>query len=55
MFHQDQVIPRYFEEIGSYNEGIAAALEKAIPFRRLAQPSDIANGVAFLAQRKQIM
>lgn len=38
-----------FEEIGSYNEGIAAALEKAIPFRRLAQPSDIANGVAFLA------
>ena len=38
-----------FEEIGSYNEGIAAALEKAIPFRRLAQPSDIANGVAFFA------
>jgi 2-hydroxycyclohexanecarboxyl-CoA dehydrogenase len=38
-----------FEEIGSYNEGIATALEKAIPFRRLAQPSDIANGVAFLA------
>ena len=38
-----------FEEIGSYNEGIASALEKAIPFRRLAQPSDIANAVAFLA------
>ncbi|NMD68861.1 3-oxoacyl-ACP reductase FabG [Bacillus sp. DNRA2] len=38
-----------FQEIGSYNEGIAAALEKAIPFRRLAQPSDIANAVAFLA------
>lgn len=38
-----------FEEIGSYNQGIAAALEKAIPFRRLAQPSDIANSVAFLA------
>ncbi|WP_053362428.1 3-oxoacyl-ACP reductase family protein [Bacillus sp. FJAT-27251] len=38
-----------FEEIGSYNQGIAKALEKAIPFRRLAQPSDIANGVAFLA------
>lgn len=36
-----------FKEIGSYNEGIAAALEKAIPFRRLAQPSDIANAVAF--------
>ena len=41
-----------FEEIGSYNEGIAAALEKAIPFRRLAQPSDIANGVAFLASEE---
>jgi 2-hydroxycyclohexanecarboxyl-CoA dehydrogenase len=38
-----------FQEIGTYNEGIAAALEKAIPFRRLAQPSDIANAVAFLA------
>lgn len=38
-----------FEEIGSYNQGIATALEKAIPFRRLAQPSDIANAVAFLA------
>ncbi|MBB6444428.1 SDR family NAD(P)-dependent oxidoreductase [Bacillus benzoevorans] len=41
-----------FEEIGSYNEGIATALEKAIPFRRLAQPSDIANGVAFLASEE---
>ena len=41
-----------FEEIGSYNEGIAAALEKAIPFRRLAQPSDIANSVAFLASEE---
>lgn len=41
-----------FEEIGSYNEGIAAALEKAIPFRRLAQPSDIANGVAFLVSEE---
>src|SRR3954469_3087423 len=41
-----------FDEIGSYNEGIAAALEKAIPFRRLAQPSDIANGVAFLASEE---
>ncbi len=27
-------------------------LEKAIPFRRLAQPSDIANGVAFLASEE---
>lgn len=38
-----------FKEIGEYNEGIATALVKAIPFRRLAQPSDIANAVAFLA------
>lgn len=38
-----------FQEIGSYNQGIAAALEKAIPFRRLAQPSDIANAVAYFA------
>lgn len=36
-------------EIGSYNEGIVAALEKAIPFRRLAQPSDIAGAVAYFA------
>jgi 2-hydroxycyclohexanecarboxyl-CoA dehydrogenase len=41
-----------FDEIGSYNEGIAAALEKAIPFRRLAQPSDIANAVAFLTSNE---
>ncbi|MGW8428105.1 SDR family NAD(P)-dependent oxidoreductase [Peribacillus simplex] len=36
-----------FQEIGSYNEGIAGALEKAIPFRRLAQPDDIAGAVAY--------
>ncbi|WP_078408948.1 SDR family NAD(P)-dependent oxidoreductase [Priestia abyssalis] len=36
-----------FQEIGSYNEGIAGALEKAIPFRRLAQPHDIAGAVAY--------
>lgn len=41
-----------FEEIGSYNEGIATALVKAIPFRRLAQPTDIANGVAFFASEE---
>ena len=35
------------QEIGSYNEGIVSALEKAIPFRRLAEPSDLANAVAF--------
>ncbi|MGX9134610.1 SDR family NAD(P)-dependent oxidoreductase [Rummeliibacillus sp. JY-2-4R] len=38
-----------FKEIGEYNEGIASALVKAIPFRRLAKPSDIANAVAFLS------
>lgn len=37
-----------FQEIGSYNQGIAQALEKAIPFRRLATPEDIAGAVAFL-------
>ncbi|WP_180954428.1 SDR family NAD(P)-dependent oxidoreductase [Bacillus sp. V5-8f] len=36
-----------FKEIGSYNEGLAGALEKAIPFRRLAQPKDIAGAVAY--------
>ncbi|MFJ7731812.1 SDR family NAD(P)-dependent oxidoreductase [Lysinibacillus sp. NPDC097231] len=38
-----------FKEISEYNAGIAEALVKAIPFRRLAQPEDIANAVAFLA------
>ncbi len=41
-----------FQEIGSYNQGIAAALEKAIPLRRLAQPSDIANAVAYFASEE---
>ena len=36
-----------FQEIGSYNEGITGALVKAIPFRRLAQPEDIAGAVAY--------
>ncbi|OUM88012.1 SDR family NAD(P)-dependent oxidoreductase [Parageobacillus thermoglucosidasius] len=31
------------------NEGLKEALEKAIPFRRLAQPEDIAGAVAYLA------
>ncbi|RKQ35806.1 SDR family NAD(P)-dependent oxidoreductase [Oceanobacillus halophilus] len=38
-----------FAEIGSYNKGITKALEKAIPFRRLAQPTDIANAVGYFA------
>lgn len=41
-----------FEEISSYNEGISKALTKAIPFRRLAEPSDIANAVAFFASEE---
>ncbi|KKB37299.1 SDR family NAD(P)-dependent oxidoreductase [Bacillus thermotolerans] len=35
------------QEIGTYNEGIVSALEKAIPFRRLAEPKDIAGAVAY--------
>lgn len=38
-----------FAEIGSYNQGITKALEKAIPFRRLAKPTDIANAVGYFA------
>ncbi|MFJ5769512.1 SDR family NAD(P)-dependent oxidoreductase [Psychrobacillus sp. NPDC093180] len=41
-----------FKEIGEYNAGIAEALIKAIPFRRLAQPEDIANAVAFLSSEE---
>lgn len=41
-----------FKEIGEYNAGIADALIKAIPFRRLAQPEDIANAVAFLSSEE---
>ncbi|MFC7392949.1 SDR family NAD(P)-dependent oxidoreductase [Scopulibacillus cellulosilyticus] len=38
-----------FKEISSYNQGITQALEKSIPFRRLAKPGDIAGAVAFFA------
>ncbi|MDI3328825.1 MAG: 3-oxoacyl-ACP reductase family protein [Alicyclobacillaceae bacterium] len=38
-----------FDEIGSYNPKIREALHRAIPFRRLALPEDVANAVAFLA------
>lgn len=41
-----------FKEIGEYNAGITEALIKAIPFRRLAQPEDIANAVAFLSSEQ---
>lgn len=41
-----------FAEIGSGNEGLAKALTKAIPFRRLAQPADIANAVAYFASEE---
>jgi len=37
-----------FAEIGDENPKLRAALQKAIPFRRLARPGDIANAVAFL-------
>ncbi|CAB3393983.1 SDR family NAD(P)-dependent oxidoreductase [Kyrpidia spormannii] len=38
-----------FAEVGSYNPKIRDALIRAIPFRRLALPEDLANAVAFLA------
>lgn len=41
-----------FAEIGEYNSGLAEALEKAIPFRRLADPQDIANAVSFFASEE---
>ncbi|MFL6056097.1 MAG: SDR family NAD(P)-dependent oxidoreductase [Actinoallomurus sp.] len=38
-----------FGSIGGDNPKLRDALTRAIPFRRLAQPSDLANMVAFLA------
>ncbi|MGP3562686.1 SDR family NAD(P)-dependent oxidoreductase [Geobacillus sp. BK01] len=38
-----------FQSIATENEKLAAALEKSIPFRRLAQPEDIAGAVCFFA------
>ena len=38
-----------FAEIGVENPKLREALLKAIPFRRLARPEDLANAVAFLA------
>jgi len=38
-----------FQSITAGNEKLAVALEKAIPFRRLAQPEDIAGAVCFFA------
>lgn len=38
-----------FAEIGEENPKLKDALQKAIPFRRLALPQDLANAVAFLA------
>jgi 2-hydroxycyclohexanecarboxyl-CoA dehydrogenase len=38
-----------FASMGGDNPRLREALTKAIPFRRLAQPSDLANVVAFLA------
>lgn len=41
-----------FQEIGKYNEGITKALERAIPFRRLAKPIEIAYAVSFFASEE---
>lgn len=38
-----------FASVGGDDPKLRAALTKAIPFRRLAQPEDLANAVAFLA------
>ena len=38
-----------FDQISADNPKLRTALEKAIPLRRLAQPEDLANAVAFLA------
>lgn len=38
-----------FASVGGDNPKLREALTKAIPFRRLAQPSDLANMVAFFA------
>ena len=38
-----------FASVGGDNPKLREALTKAIPFRRLAQPEDLANAVAFLA------
>ncbi|NLZ57130.1 MAG: SDR family oxidoreductase, partial [Corynebacterium sp.] len=38
-----------FAEISEENPKLRAALERAIPLRRLAQPDDLANAVSFFA------
>lgn len=38
-----------FKEVSADNPKIAGALERAIPFRRLAKPEDIANAVCYFA------
>lgn len=38
-----------FAEISEQNPKLRAALERSIPLRRLAQPEDLANAVAFFA------
>ena len=39
-----------FAEISADNPKLRTALEKSIPMRRLAQPDDLANAVAFFAR-----
>lgn len=38
-----------FQEISKDNPKLSSALEKAIPFRRLAEPEDIANAVCYFS------
>lgn len=42
------------QKISEQNEGLVKALEKAIPFRRLAQPEDIAGAVAYFASDEAV-
>jgi 2-hydroxycyclohexanecarboxyl-CoA dehydrogenase len=41
-----------FDSVTGGNPKLREALTRAIPFRRLAQPSDVANAVAFLASEE---
>jgi 2-hydroxycyclohexanecarboxyl-CoA dehydrogenase len=43
-----------FASIGGDNPQLREALIRAIPFRRLAEPQDVANAVAFLASKLAI-
>lgn len=40
------------QEIASYNPKLVDALQRAIPFRRIAQPQEVANAVLFLVSNE---